>query len=204
MAEKELINRVTKESSILSEKLENTLTDLLKLMDQLKELERAGELTIPYLKGTIKKSLSIIEACNREIRQKNNMYSVCEKEMQRENPVIWDEYFRVQKTFNNVVADFISFTEQYKYFVPNNSKELENQVQKILDKKGYIVDSYFEGDYDTWIGVYARPKDKPTYLDPANAEEATLQEKYSLNGFKQDFSEWFEWEIKNNEVVSTN
>lgn len=29
MAEKELINRVTKESSILSEKLENTLTDLL-------------------------------------------------------------------------------------------------------------------------------------------------------------------------------
>ncbi|NSP76992.1 hypothetical protein HRE95_12080, partial [Enterococcus faecalis] len=48
--------------------------------------------------------------------------------------------------------------------------------------------------------VYARPKDKPTYLDPANAEEVVLQEKYSVNGFKQDFSEWFEFEIKDNVV----
>lgn len=204
MVKKELINRVTKESSMLSEKLENTLTDLLKVMDQIKELERSGELTIPYLRHIIKKSFLDVEAYNRNIKQKNNMYFVCEAEMQRENPVIWDEYFRVQKTFNKVIADFISFTEQYKYFIPNNSKELENQVKKILDKNGYIVDSYFEGDYETWIGVYARPKDKSTYLDPANAEEFTLQEKYSLNGFKQDFSEWFEWEIKNNEVISTN
>lgn len=41
---------------------------------------------------------------------------------------------------------------------------------------GYIVYSYFEDDYAPWIGVHARPKDKPAYLDPRDAEGAALQE----------------------------
>ena len=64
-----------------------------------------------------------------------------------------------------------------------------------LEKKGYIVDSPFEGDFERWIGVYARPKDKPTYLDPTDGEEAGLQELYSVDGFKQDFAKWFEFEV---------
>ncbi|MEX1447942.1 Phi-29-like late activator, partial [Enterococcus sp. C76] len=68
-------------------------------------------------------------------------------------------------------------------------------------KKGYVIDGYFEGDYDTWIGVYARPEDKPTYLDPIDFEGALLQEKYSVDGFKQDFAKWFEWQIKNGRLV---
>ena len=34
----------------------------------------------------------------------------------------------------------------------------------------------------------------------ANREEKE-QEKYAINGMKQDFSEWFEWDIKNNNLV---
>lgn len=81
-------------------------------------------------------------------------------------------------------------------------KELETQVREILRKQGYLVDSYFEGDYKTWIGVYARPEDKPTYLDPVTSEDAYLQNKYRIDGFKQDFAEWFEWSIEDGVVQS--
>ena len=77
---------------------------------------------------------------------------------------------------------------------------IKNQVREILRKKGYLVDSYFEGDYETWLGVYARPENKPTYLDPTTSEDAYLQNRYRVDGFKQDFAEWFEWEIENGEV----
>ena len=66
---------------------------------------------------------------------------------------------------------------------------------------GYIVDSYFEYDYSPWIGVHAIPKDKPAYLDPRDAEGAASQEKHNVNAFNQDFGEWFEWEIKENEII---
>ena len=32
-------------------------------------------------------------------------------------------------------------------------------------------------------------------------EEEKEQEKYAINGMKQDFVEWFEWDIKNNNLV---
>ena len=59
----------------------------------------------------------------------------------------------------------------------------------MLEKKGYIVDSPFEGDFERWIGVYARPKDKPTYLDPMDGEEVGLQEVYSVDGFEGEIVE---------------
>ncbi|OJG49244.1 Uncharacterised protein [Enterococcus gallinarum] len=77
---------------------------------------------------------------------------------------------------------------------------IKNQVREILRKKSYLVDSYFEGDYETWVGVYARPENKPTYLDPTTSEDGYLQNRYRVDGFKQDFAEWFEWEIENGEV----
>lgn len=88
------------------------------------------------------------------------------------------------------------FTEN-EFFGTQEQQYLKAQVREELKEQGFIIDSSFEGDFKTWIGVYARPKDKPTYLDPQNDKEAEEQEQYSINGFKQDFSEWFEWEIKN-------
>ncbi|ARM67607.1 hypothetical protein LW81_037 [Lactococcus phage LW81] len=75
------------------------------------------------------------------------------------------------------------------------TKQLKEQARKELTKKGFVIDGSFEGDFKTWMGVYARPSDKPTYLDPSDGKEAEEQAKYAINGFNQDFSEWFEWEI---------
>lgn len=44
----------------------------------------------------------------------------------------------------------------------------------LLEKKGYIVDSLFEGDFERWIGVYVRFKDKLIYLDLIDGEEVGL------------------------------
>lgn len=88
------------------------------------------------------------------------------------------------------------FTEN-EFFGTQEQQYLKAQVREELKEQGFIIDSSFEGDFKTWIGVYARPKDKPTYLDPQNDKEVEEQEQYSINGFKQDFSECFEWEIKN-------
>ncbi|MEQ7179694.1 hypothetical protein ABQE01_11820 [Enterococcus thailandicus] len=88
------------------------------------------------------------------------------------------------------------FTEN-GFYGTQEQQYLKAQVREELKEQGFIIDSSFEGDFKTWIGVYARPKDKPTYLDPQNDKEAEEQEQYSINGFKQDFSEWFEWEVKN-------
>ena len=49
--------------------------------------------------------------------------------------------------------------------------------------------------------MYARPSDKPTYLDAITEKEAELQNKYrDENGFKRDFAEWFEWRIENGQL----
>ncbi|EIP8107348.1 Phi-29-like late activator, partial [Enterococcus faecalis] len=113
---------------------------------------------------------------------------------------IWEEFFSVKKIYDKELSEFSSFKEKYKYFEPKNSEELKQQARVLLEKKGYIVDSPFEGDFERWIGVYARPKDKPTYLDPRDGEEVGLQEVYSVDGFKQDFAEWFEGEIVEGKV----
>lgn len=59
----------------------------------------------------------------------------------------------------------------------------------LLEKKEYIVDSPLKGDFERCIGIYARSKDKPTYLDTTDGEEAALQELCSVDGFEQDFEE---------------
>lgn len=85
--------------------------------------------------------------------------------------------------------------------VQDNIEVVKEKVRELLNEKGYIVDGSFEGDFTTWVGVCARPRNRPTYLDANDSEEAAEQDKYSINGFKQDFSELFEWEIKGNELV---
>ncbi|MBE9883435.1 hypothetical protein [Enterococcus faecium] len=78
---------------------------------------------------------------------------------------------------------------------------LKAKVREELNKKGFIIDSSYEGDFKTWIGVYARPKEKPTYLDPKDNDEVAEQENYNINGMKQDFSEWFEWEVEGLQII---
>ena len=197
---REFIERNTKVAIVITEKMKKGRNDLKKAIEKIIQLDERRELTIPFLKTTFEKLSESNEELLKEISRYDNTYVVYEAEMTVKEKAIWEEFFSIKKLYDKDFSEFASFKEKYKYFEPKNSEELKKQARLLLKKKGYIVDSPFEGDFERWIGVYARPKDKPTYLDPANAEEVVLQEKYSVNGFKQDFSEWFEFEIKDNVV----
>jgi hypothetical protein len=201
MTERNFIGRITRESFMTKEKLEKVITRILNTMNKIKALDESQELTIPYMQKVIKKRGAEIDECNKEIKRMSSLTFLGKKEADWQNTIVWSDYINLRKKFKVVVEDFQIFLEQYKYYTPANSEGLKQKVISRLNKMGYLVDSPFEGDYATWIGVYARPKDKPSYLDPRNAEEAALQERYSLNGFKQDFSEWFEWKIKDDEII---
>ncbi len=197
---REFIERNTKVAISITEKMRKGKSDLQKTKEKIVQLDEQGELTIPFLKTTFEKLLESNEELLKEISRYEYTYVVYEAEMTVKEKAIWEEFFSVKKLYDKEHSEFSSFKEKYKYFEPKNSEELKKQARVLLEKKGYIVDSPFEGDFERWIGVYARPKDKPTYLDPTDGEEAGLQELYSVDGFKQDFAEWFEFEIVNGMV----
>ncbi|WP_241546155.1 hypothetical protein [Enterococcus villorum] len=176
--------------------------DLLKnTKKNIQELAEKELLTIPKIEVVFKKCWEEIEKRNKEYQRLRILHEVYEVEGIMTDKDHWYKYLEKKKVFYHISTDFQEFIERFKDYIPEKSTELQRQIRELLAIKGYIIDSPFEGDYVTWIGVYARPKDKPSYLDPRDAEEAALQEKYSLNGFKQDFSEWFEWKIKDDEII---
>lgn len=199
--DREIIERNTKVAIAITEKMKECRKDIRKSEEQLQSLESERKLTIPYLKATIRRLFESIDEVNKDITRYSYTYVVHESAMIKKEKLIWDDFFNVKKLYDKEVSEFREFVERYKYFEPSNSDELKKQARMLLEKKGFVVDSPFEGDFEKWIGVYARPKDKPTYLDPVDGEEVALQELDSIDGFKQDFAEWFEFELVDGRVV---
>ncbi|EOC4732731.1 Phi-29-like late activator [Enterococcus faecalis] len=197
---RECIKQNTKVAITITGKMKQTRNDIQKTKEKIIQLDKQGELIIPYLKTVFEKLLESNEELLKEISRYSYTYVAYEELMTVKEKAIWEEFFSVKKIYDKELSEFSSFKEKYKYFEPKNSEELKQQARVLLEKKGYIVDSSFEGDFERWIGVYARPKDKPTYLDPMDGEEVGLQEVYSVDGFKQDFAEWFEGEIVEGKV----
>lgn len=197
---RECIKQNTKVAITITGKMKQTRNDIQKTKEKIIQLDKQGELIIPYLKTVFEKLLESNEELLKEISRYSYTYVAYEELMTVKEKAIWEEFFSVKKIYDKELSEFSSFKEKYKYFEPKNSEELKQQARVLLEKKGYIVDSPFEGDFERWIGVYARPKDKPTYLDPTDGEEVGLQEVYSVDGFKQDFAEWFEGEIVEGKV----
>jgi len=197
---RECIKQNTKVAITITGKMKQTRNDIQKTKEKIIQLDKQGELIIPYLKTVFEKLLESNEELLKEISRYSYTYVAYEELMTVKEKAIWEEVFSVKKIYDKELSEFSSFKEKYKYFEPKNSEELKQQARVLLEKKGYIVDSPFEGDFERWIGVYARPKDKPTYLDPTDGEEVGLQEVYSVDGFKQDFAEWFEGEIVEGKV----
>ncbi|EGO2613323.1 Phi-29-like late activator [Enterococcus faecalis] len=197
---RECIKQNTKVAITITGKMKQTRNDIQKTKEKIIQLDKQGELIIPYLKTVFEKLLESNEELLKEISRYSYTYVAYEELMTVKEKVIWEEFFSVKKIYDKELSEFSSFKEKYKYFEPKNSEELKQQARVLLEKKGYIVDSPFEGDFERWIGVYARPKDKPTYLDPTDGEEVGLQEVYCVDGFKQDFAEWFEGEIVEGKV----
>lgn len=68
-------------------------------------------------------------------------------------------------------------------------REMERLAIQDLKSKGFVIDSWWEGDGRTWIGCYAHPKGKPAYwADPVD------ENSIPKDGI--DHSEWFEWYIR--------
>ncbi|ETU56331.1 Phi-29-like late activator [Enterococcus faecalis] len=197
---RECIKQNTKVAITITGKMKQTRNDIQKTKEKIIQLDKQGELIIPYLKTVFEKLLESNEELLKEISRYSYTYVAYEELMTVKEKAIWEEFFSIKKIYDKELSEFSSFKEKYKYFEPKNSEELKQQARVLLEKKGYIVDSPFEGDFERWIGVYARPKDKPTYLDPTDGEEVGLQEVYSVDGFKQDFAEWFEGEIVEGKV----
>ena len=197
---RECIKQNTKVAITITGKMKQTRNDIQKTKEKIIQLDKQGELIIPYLKTVFEKLLESNEELLKEISRYSYTYVAYEELMTVKEKAIWEEFFSVKKIYDKELSEFSSFKEKYKYFEPKNSEELKQQARVLLEKKGYIVDSPFEGDFERWIGVYARPKDKPTYLDPTDGEEVGLQEVYSVDGFKQDFAEWFEGDIVEGKV----
>lgn len=197
---RECIKQNTKVAITITGKMKQTRNDIQKTKEKIIQLDKQGELIIPYLKTVFEKLLESNEELLKEISRYSYTYVAYEELMTVKEKAIWEEFFSVKKIYDKELSEFSSFKEKYKYFEPKNSEELKQQARVLLEKKGYIVDSPFEGDFERWIGVYTRPKDKPTYLDPTDGEEVGLQEVYSVDGFKQDFAEWFEGEIVEGKV----
>ncbi|MCO5494146.1 Phi-29-like late activator [Enterococcus faecalis] len=197
---RECIKQNTKIAITIAGKMKQTRNDIQKTKEKIIQLDKQGELIVPYLKTVFEKLLESNEELLKEISRYSYTYVAYEELMTVKEKAIWEEFFSVKKIYDKELSEFSSFKEKYKYFEPKNSEELKQQARVLLEKKGYIVDSPFEGDFERWIGVYARPKDKPTYLDPTDGEEVGLQEVYSVDGFKQDFAEWFEGEIVEGKV----
>lgn len=200
MVKREFIERITAAIVKVSEDLEQTTTSIRHKMIEIKRLDNGGTLTIPVLKKAIEFCSTEIESAIKEISNHDHLFTIYRDDMTDADLGKWEDYHDAKVEFTKQHYKYSSFAEEYKYFKPNNSEDIEKQVRRICQRKGCIIDGGFEGDYDTWVGVYARPEDKPTYLDAANGEEVELQEKYMVGGFKQDFSEWFEWTIEDGKV----
>ena len=57
----------------------------------------------------------------------------------------------------------------------DNIDIVKEKIGNYLKRKGFLIDSPFEGDFIKWVGVYARPMNRPTYLDANDSEEAEDQ-----------------------------
>ena len=184
------------------EKIIHVMSSIHKLQLSVKELEDSNELTVYYVKRECTKLEERVKELRPSISRCVFMYReyVEEFETKLRDRIVTEKFFRIKRFYGKEVLAFKEFQEKYQNYIPKDIIDIKKQVRQKLEEVGYEIDGAFEGDFTSWVGVYARPKDKPTYLDPANAEEVVLQEKYSVNGFKQDFSEWFEFEIKDNVV----
>lgn len=202
--EQEVVDRFVKVISDFAYVLEKEKTRIHETVQSIKVMAEDHTLTIPFLKQMIKQHSDKIFRLNEMSKKYEITCQVYwEQGLFTNSQKIKAEHFiYVLDNYKVVTKKFFEFVKKYEHYTPENAEEIKKQVYSILDKNGFIVDGYFEGDFLNWVGVYARPSDKPTYLDAITKEEVELQNKYrDENGFKRDYAEWFEWEIENGRVI---
>ncbi|PQG48404.1 hypothetical protein CUS80_00255 [Enterococcus faecium] len=202
--DRDVVVRLVQTIFEFANELEKEKTRIHEAVTSIKVMDEDGTLSIPYLKETIRKRSERIDVLSDTAKRYEITCQVYwEQGLFESNQKPKIEHFTyVLENYRKVVVSFFEFVRSYENYRPKNAEDIRKQVLSILSKKKFVLDGSFEGDFSTWVGVYARPADKPPYLDPVNAEEAELQNMYrDEDGFARDFSEWFEWEIINGTVV---
>lgn len=201
--EKEVVERILNTIMEFSGVLGKEIETMNHTVISIQVMADDGTLTIPYLKRVTKRTFEQIDTLMSQGKRHEKMCERLLDECTSRSQLSKIEHFcYVFDNYKVVVQRFKEFIKGYENYQPRNAKEICRQVNESLQKRGFVVDGYFEGDFATWVGVYARPIDKPTYLDALTDEDAELQEKYrDENGFKRDFAEWFEWEIVNGQII---
>lgn len=122
---REVIERNTKVAIAITEKMKKGRNDLKKAKEKIIQLDKQGELTIPFLKTTFEKLSESNEELLKEISRYDYTYVVHEAEMTVKEKAIWEEFFNIKKFYDKELSEFASFKEKYKYFEPKNSEELK-------------------------------------------------------------------------------
>lgn len=201
--EQEVIDRIVQTISDFAGELEKEKTRIHEAVNSISLMDEDHTLSIPFLKQTIKQRSDRIFRLN-EISKKHEI--TCQVYLEQglftnSQKAKVEHYIYVSNNYKKVTESFFEFVKKYEYYTSKNAEEIKKQVRSILNKRNFVIDGCFEGDFVNWVGVYARPSDKPTYLDAITEKEAELQNKYrDENGFKRDFAEWFEWRIENGQL----
>lgn len=136
---REIIERNTKVAIAITEKMKKGRKILKKAKEKIIQLDKQGELTIPFLKTTFEKLSESNEELLKEISRYDYTYVVHEAEMTVKEKAIWEEFFSIKKLYDKELSEFASFKEKYKYFEPKNSEELKKQARLLLKKKGILL-----------------------------------------------------------------
>ncbi|EOE07567.1 hypothetical protein Q9Q_02208 [Enterococcus faecalis EnGen0078] len=92
---REVIERNTKVAIAITEKMKKGRNDLKKAKEKIIQLDKQGELTIPFLKTTFEKLSESNEELLKEISRYDYTYVVHEAEMTVKEKAIWEEFFNI-------------------------------------------------------------------------------------------------------------
>lgn len=113
---RECIKQNTKVAITITGKMKQTRNDIQKTKEKIIQLDKQGELIIPYLKTVFEKLLESNEEPLKEISRYSYTYVAYEELMTVKEKAIWEEFFSVKKIYDKELSEFSSFKEKYKYF----------------------------------------------------------------------------------------
>lgn len=104
---RECIKQNTKVAITITGKMKQTRNDIQKTKEKIIQLDKQGELIIPYLKTVFEKLLESNEELLKEISRYSYTYVAYEELMTVKEKAIWEEFFSVKKYMIKSFQNFL-------------------------------------------------------------------------------------------------
>lgn len=104
---RECIKQNTKVAITITRKMKQTRNDIQKTKEKIIQLDKQGELIIPYLKTVFEKLLESNEELLKEISRYSYTYVAYEELMTVKEKAIWEEFFSVKKYMIKSFQNFL-------------------------------------------------------------------------------------------------